>query len=971
MVGLGMVAPSVLWGASSARAEGPQNLVLVKNGLAQCAIVLGTQSTPPERRAADELQLYFKKASGAEVQVVAADNLPANAFPIFLETAGAASAIEKFGIGAKVESLSDEGFILKADKRGLVIASKKPLGVLYGAYTFLENALGVRWLMPGEDGEFVPQKATIAIGEMENLQNPASITRTFVLTATSVAANLKDTWSWMVRNKMQVNTGDKRFWNSEKVAEQMDGLGAVLTGGGHALAMFVPDTLFEAHPEYFSLVNGVRHRSSAGGDEFGRIYQRCTSNPAVIDLSVEYILKFFRDKRAGDAFLIGNNDGNGWCECDNCRALDDPWEAEHGIVSTRFFKFINSVAERVWKEFPNKEIRAWGYQLYQTAPRGVVPDPRLNIFVAMQARCYRHSLDDPTCPANIRTRAILEDWTRLGNTIGVREYYSCFIGGGATMPYIPLEDIVARDLKYANKIGLKLWMDESPPPDGIFAPMYDVREVRESWRARFPMYYVAAKLLWNPHLNVQELEDEAYQKYFGPAGQAMQSYRHLLIKAWEETPGHFNMHTPPITIGKSLLKAGVEKQLLEYLDAADKVVANDAEMAKRVALEREYFAMVWQAMARKLEESTAWNDINAIQREGAISIDGTLSEADWGKTSPTTGFSAPNGEPAKEQTFAQILYDDAAIYFGLTMMEPSPKTLVARYEKRDENLWEDDCVEVFLAPEKTGGQFYHFIINSKGTLYDSNVIGGVEDKSFNANCQVAAKILDDRWVVELRIPYSSLETKVVKGDSWKVNVARSRKRLGKQNEYSSWTDGGFAQPGSFRTVVFGAEPAPLQNGGFENVQELTDEKDKVRFLGKWQSGNEPALIPVDWRLHEAHPGKITIVHDDVHSGKNACQIEQGWIHQMFVASTNEKLHIEFWAKGQNSVQLMLFQYKLSPKGTPINVPTAVLGTVELTDEWTKYEFDPTITTPNVGTVSLSFNAEGTLILDDVLVAKRN
>ena len=691
----------------------------------------------------------------------------------------------------------------------------------------------------------------------------------------------------------------------------------------------------------------------------------------MIDLSVQYILKFFRDKPEGDAFLIGNNDGDGWCECDNCRALDDPWEAAHGIVSTRFYKFINAVAEKVWQEMPGKEIRSWGYQKYRTAPRGVIPDPRLNIGVAMHGRCYRHSLDDATCPTNTTMRGILQDWKKFKSTIGLREYYSCFVGGGvnSTIEYIPQEDIVARDIKYTDEIGLRGWMDETPPPDGVFGKKFDMMSVRESWRARFPMYYIAAKLLWNPNSNTEEIEYEAYQKYFGSAGQIMQSYRRLLSKSWQDTEGHFIYGAAAIGIGRSLAKVGLEKELLGYLDAAEKAAGSDEVIKKRVTSEREYFALAWQETARQLEKSTSWNDVHAARREGSIKIDGVLSEASWAATSTTTGFTNKDDHLAQEQTFAQILYDDEAIYLGLTMMEPTPKMLKTRYDKTDDNIWADDSVEVFLDPDKTGSQFYHFAVNSKGAVYDAKNIGGVEDKSYNSQCAAAARVLDDRWIVELKIPYDSLKTKVTEGDSWKVNFARSR-RVDEKVEYSSWTDGGFAQPGSFRTVVFGAEPSPLQNGGFETVQELTDEKAQARFLRGWESGNDPVLAPIGWSLHESHPGKITIIHDDVHSGKNACKIENGWMHQVFSAATDDKLQLEFWAKGQGSVQLMFFQYEVSAEGKLKNVPTVMLGTVKLTDHWTRYVFDQTITRPDIGRVALAVVVQGTGVFDDMSVQKK-
>lgn len=955
-------------GVLEAAESGSAPFELVSEHAAKSVIILQKKASLSEKRAAEELQTYIKKATGADVPIQSSDELSSPIYPIYLGTPPS-SAIEKFGLSKKVEELSDEGFIIKADKQGLVIAAKKPIGVLYGAYTFLEHELGVRWLMPGESGEFIPKSASLRISPLESVQNPAFTVRTMTHSCTNFNERLTDTWDWMVRNKMSVKVGYNGFWNGKKNAEEMEAIGATVESGGHILASFVPDSLFEAHPEYFALVDGQRRKGGHSVDEHGKVYQRCTSNPAVIDLSAQYIIDSFRENKGSDAFLIGNNDGNGWCECDACVALDDPWEREHGIVSTRFYKFINTVAEKVWKELPGKEIRGWGYQVYRTAPRGVEPDPRLEIFVAMHGRCYRHGMDDPSCPTNEKLCEVLKDWKKSKGTIGLREYYSCFIGGSqaAFLPYIPLEDIVAEDIKYAAKIGLKVWDDETPPPDGAFGSIWNTEEIRESWRARYPMYYIAAKLLWDPNLDAEKLKDEAFALYFGPAGDAMKSYRRLLSKAWMETPGHFTYGTSSTSIGQSLVKVGLEKQLLEALDKAEQAAGNDSTAKERVIQERKFFEATWQAMARQLEKSTAWHDVNALERSGNSGAAGMPSDEEWEKVPTTTGFSGHDGKLAEVQTFSQILYDKDAIYFRLTMMEPTPALMKTRFEKRDDNLWDDNCIELFLDPEKSAGQFYHFIVNPKGAIYDSNVIGS-EDKSYNSDCTANVKTLDDRWIAELKIPLSSLNTKIDKGDSWKVNIGRNR-NTGDRAENSSWTDGGFSQPSSFRTVVFGSEPAALENGGFEVLKELQNEDEKASFLQGWTSGNNPVVRPEGWSMHDAHTGVVTVTDSGAHSGKHALEVQDGWFHQVFAAETDDELQVEFWVKGEGNVQVMLFQYGVDSSGQMQSIPTATLGTVQLDGEWTKSSFDYTIVEPGVKKVALAFAVQGTLILDDVTVKK--
>jgi hypothetical protein len=153
----------------------------------------------------------------------------------------------------------------------------------------------------------------------------------------------------------------------------------------------------------------------------------------------------------------------------------------------------------------------------------------------------------------------------------------------------------------------------------------------------------------------------------------------------------------------------------------------------------------------------------------------------------------------------------------------------------------------------------------------------------------------------------------------------------------------------------------VQNGGFEQATE-------VQTLGKWTSGNSPPLLPTGWKPHEAYVGTLTVVTDDVHSGKQACKVEKGWITSYFAANTGDTLHIDFWAKGEG-VELLLFQYGKNAEGGRQFVGTVGIGKTPLTSEWKRYSLDFTLQKEKVSFVGLTFAARNVFILDDVSVTK--
>jgi len=945
---------------------------IAEGGKSPYVIVVAKDATLPEQHAAEELQRYFAKVSGAEVAIV--------------DQAGEGQ--KAIHIGAKHPKLAkearkgerptpDDGFLIQADDGSIVITSESARGVLYGTYAFIEKTLGVRWLHPGEDGEYAPKKESVSIEAGRWAENPFFKKRFFTLTCTNINAPLRDTWDWMVRNRMQVKTQYKPFWNDDAAdGNWLERRAVLIEGGGHVLASFIPEEVyFESHPEYFSLIDGKRMPGGHAVDEYGKCYQRCTSNSEVIKLSAEYINSFFRTKPVGNIFGIGNNDGDGWCQCGPCTALDHPDESKEHHVSTRFMKFVNAVTEQVLKDDPNREIYTWGYQLYRRAPKGIKPHPKISLFVALHGRCYRHSLVEENCPANKMIREIMSEWREFTNPVGVREYYSCFIGGDVkapVTPYIPMEDIVAADIKYLAKIGCVLWEDETPPPDGVFGPAFSSDSVRESWRGRFPMYYIAAKLLWNPDLDVVALKDEVYRGWYGAGYEEMKAYRELISKAWQEADGHFIYGANAIFIGKSLNAPGRQEEALRLLNVAAAKAQNDPQVAKRIAEEKHYFESVWVKMAEELRTTFAWADVQAHRASKPVVIDGDLSDASWAQAPVTTGFHTPGGNLAERQTFAKVLYDDDAVIIGLELMEPTPDAMEVQEKVRDGRVWDEDCVELFIDPERSGSNYYHIAFNALGTIYDAACVeGGKMDRAFNGTYQIRTKVLKDRWIAEVRIPFSTFGTEAVEGSAWKVNIGRSRRVKGVATENSSWTDGHFHQVNSFRTMVFGDKPALLGNGGFEQLSEIKSDADRsFHSIGQWELGNTPAIFPVGWSLHDAHPGKLTMVSDDVRSGKWAAKVEHGWIFKGFDVTPGAALKISFWAKGNEMLKTMLFQYRHENGEVKDFLETVELDALPLQDEWQKHTIEHQLRSPSANRVAVAFCVEGEIILDDVFVEEK-
>ncbi len=809
VAGLAAAAATLAWAGQAARAE---SFVLAEGGAARCAIVLGTNATVIERHAADELAHFLGRVTGAGVEqgTAAADGR----YPIWIATPDSRPDLDAAAREA-LRGLPDEGYVLRADARGLLIAGPTPLGALFGVYGFLEDHVGLRWVFPGPDGEVCPRQATLSVAELADRQAPGFERRTMAFGGAAVTSHMPDTWNWILRNRMRFGAG-KHVYRMHRA--EFEKRGVYTTLGGHVLMDFVPDSLFEEHPEYFALIDGERRQQ--GNHE----RQPCTTHPAVVDRIGAGVLAGFREEPAGGSYRFLNNDGNGWCECGRCRALDPAGEAVRtgGQVTTRFYTLKNEITRRVREAGVPGEIWGYAYQQYRLPPLGIRPDPALWVVLCDHGRCYRHALDDETCEPNRWFRDMYDGWAPFGNPLSSFTYYNCFTGG---IIAAPLEDVVAADLRFQHRLGFREWHLRTVPPDGRYEHLEkkgpaSVERAREFWRATMAMHYLQAKLAWDPDRDPESVLRDMDERFYGPAGGAMHRFRALLRKRYRETPGHYLYGSPGTLLGKSLVAPGAVAELTALLDEAAAAAGTGTPEARRVAKDRELFVKTWLAQHDAFR-SLPNDDIAAVRRQGAIVLDGVLDEPDWRGGERVTGFRRSDGQPAKAQTVVNLLYDEDALYLGVELDEPQLDKVTARAEGRDDaRIWGDDTLEVFVDAEGLGVRYAHLVFNAAGAYRDSMRGLGqptAGDTAFDSQIEFQARIGEARWTVEARLPAKALFGTVQDGGRWRMTVARVR-RAGGEPEVSTWMDGSLHNLESFRAVSFG-KPI-VSNGRFEDLRTL-------------------------------------------------------------------------------------------------------------------------------------------------------
>jgi len=244
----------------------------------------------------------------------------------------------------------------------------------------------------------------------------------------------------------------------------------------------------------------------------------------------------------------------------------------------------------------------------------------------------------------------------------------------------------------------------------------------------------------------------------------------------------------------------------------------------------------------------------ASKTEHPVIIDGVLDEPCWKDAVKIDHFLDiyDNSKLAYPQTYFQVVYDDGNIYFGITGMEPNIADVVKEPFPRDS--WpKGTSIEIFLDTNSDRATYYQFATNLGGGIFDSYN----KDTKWNGNWKIATRTYNDRWSMEIAVPFSNFGMGTPKdGMRWGLNVCRNRE--GGIQYSSSWAavGGDFHNPGKFNTLVFGGFDRWIK-AEMENYRDLKEET--LSFL-KQQKQKE--------RRIEAKIRRMDILMRDVQGMKN-------------------------------------------------------------------------------------------------------
>jgi hypothetical protein len=171
--------------------------------------------------------------------------------------------------------------------------------------------------------------------------------------------------------------------------------------------------------------------------------------------------------------------------------------------------------------------------------------------------------------------------------------------------------------------------------------------------------------------------------------------------------------------------------------------------------------------------------VNAVRLNAGerITLDGTLSAPAWQRAPVFKQFveHSPNRErPAKYETQVQVLYDEHALYVGVTALDPQPAQIREALVRHDFVNRTQDFVVLYVDPvgQKKSAQFFR--IGAAGSTADGlhTADNDNEDFSPDFDFDAASKRTDTGYTAVFRVPYASLRFSSESTQNWRIMVGR-------------------------------------------------------------------------------------------------------------------------------------------------------------------------------------------------------
>lgn len=749
---------------------------VVRGGRAAATINYSSEDGSAVKTAALELQEFIRRITGVTLPL--RDSIdPRGETQIVVGKRTRDIAYGRKLFGEELRKLSGtDGYAVKNIGNRLYVFGETDKGTMNGVYALLENNTDLIFARPHKEfGTVFTQKKDLDfVWGGDVLEIPDSRARGW---------NGYQDLEWMARNKCSIfnggGGGDISWMNAKK---KNYGIFRQRHCYGHNIGHFIHSRqYFKEHPEYFSLVNGVRKPWR----------QYCFSNPEMRRVFAENALDMIR-RAPEDVRILTVDMDDTWdaCECEKCLA---PVKTPDGVTvtkedpafrSTQYFLFLNEVMRKINAEFPDWKIKTLAY--FSTA---VPPKCEVNANIIPEFAPYVRSNDKVPlfAPENVKWLEYLKEWAGKSKDIEVYDYH----GLGLGFPR-PLAEVRAKDFaemhRYTQGMSSEYTHSGDRDSKGGSSKIWDYSAME---------FWVLTRLCWNPAQDVEQLRKYFIRRTFREAAPQVEKFYGTIRSEWFRNKRASTIGDNPVELTKIiLLEPGHENTLRAYLEDAAKQVRHpaSAEMVKR--LRARFEEQVAAAKAIKTPEIA----LPLLRPQGNVDFANPV----WKGAAKIEAFKkcyAKQETPAENPSEVRLFHDSDNLYFYMTFHDAKIADIKRQNPpqgREKDFIPEADHIEIFLCDPLKDGIYYVFTADPFGTTAELQQY----DYKWNGEWSVRCRTLKDRWEVIAKIPLKTINADNPKGNLLKGLILRERHAHGadKQREYSSWGGGNHHQTTTFGTL---------------------------------------------------------------------------------------------------------------------------------------------------------------------------
>ncbi|MBO7721359.1 MAG: hypothetical protein J6T01_03040 [Kiritimatiellae bacterium] len=248
--------------------------------------------------------------------------------------------------------------------------------------------------------------------------------------------------------------------------------------------------------------------------------------------------------------------------------------------------------------------------------------------------------------------------------------------------------------------------------------------------------------------------------------------------------------------------------------------------------------------------------ITAMPADKPPVIDGSMDDACWAKGTPNRTYyklDTVNPPRVKLRTECTVMYDAKGIYVGLRNWEEDVSKLRKDHLKDwDPNIWRDDGGEVYFDPDASGVGFYKFDLSCTGrhyTLWRMDA-ANIHTDWRAEGCVSAAKIFDDRFEIELFVPWGDFHGRPAPtpGTMWTFN--HNRYQWHKWILCCSSPCAGYTTPQNFGFLYFSDGRAPEEKEILAMLEKRLETEWGIEIGGQTWLHDAEGTRPIDGTIAE-------------------------------------------------------------------------------------------------------------------------